>query len=268
MLDPIGYGDHTNPLYVGCDLSIAAALLHPAARFLTMPATEEPEPVTGTRLLRLGLVLAVIPLIGGIPQVIGQPADGLLLTLGTLATIPLTLYRISLLAEQRSEALLALAHQATHDELTGLPNRRTVLEQLERAVRRMEAGELDQLAVLFCDLDGFKPINDRLGHQAGDEVLRIAAARLRGCVRSGDVVGRLGGDEFLIVSPHADSSDLRARVEAVFANPLQVAQEEVRLGVSIGVARTTAGTPTTGDGLVAVADEAMYEVKRARHTAR
>ena len=74
VLDPMGYGDHTNPLYVGCDLSIAAALLHPEARFLTMPATEEPEPVTGARLLRLGLVLAVIPLIGGIPQVIGQPA--------------------------------------------------------------------------------------------------------------------------------------------------------------------------------------------------
>jgi diguanylate cyclase len=268
VLDPIGFSDRTNPLYIACHVSIAAALLHPAARFLTMPATDEPEPVTGTRLLRRGLVLAVIPLVGGVPQVIGQPPDGLLLTLGTLATIPLTLYRISLLAEQRSETLLALAHQATHDKLTGLPNRRTVLEQLERAVRRLETGELDQLAVLFCDLDGFKPINDRLGHQVGDEVLKIAAARLRGCVPSGDVVGRLGGDEFLIVSPHADSAHLMARVEAVFAEPLKVSAGVVRLGVSIGVARTTPGTPATGDSLVAHADEAMYEVKRARSTAR
>jgi diguanylate cyclase (GGDEF)-like protein len=267
VLDPIGYADETNPFYIACHLSIGAALLHPAARFLTVPTDERPEPVTGARLLRLGLVLAVIPLVGGVPQVIGQPPDGLLLTIGTLATIPLVLFRISQLAHRHGEALLALAHQATHDELTGLPNRRTVHDQLDRAVQRFDTGELDHLTVLFCDLDGFKPINDRLGHQVGDEVLRIAAARLRGCLRADDLVGRLGGDEFLIVSGQANSSELVTRVEGAFADPLLVSQGAVMLGVSVGVARAARGTPTTSDRLVATADEAMYEVKRARHAA-
>nr|WP_240942561.1 GGDEF domain-containing protein [Planosporangium thailandense] len=265
MFDQLGYPEGRSPfLWSPCWVSLAAAALHPAARYLTVPTHKEPDPVTSGRLLRLGLILAVIPLVGGVPQLFGQPSDGLLLTVGVLATIPLVLIRVGQLARQRTEAQDALAYQAAHDELTGLPNRRAVLEQLDRAVERFNAGELDQLTVLFCDLDGFKPVNDRLGHQVGDEVLRVAALRLHECVRASDLVGRFGGDEFLVICPHTCGDDIASRVERVFAAPLTVSAGPVTLGVSVGIARTSPGAPTTSDALVAAADGAMYAIKRAR----
>ena len=91
--------------------------------------------------------------------------------------------------ERRTERL------ALYDPLTGLPNRRYLLDCLDETARRGGG-----LAVLFVDLDGFKQVNDTLGHEAGDEVLRVAARRLLGAVRQGDTVVRLGGDEFIVVA--------------------------------------------------------------------
>jgi diguanylate cyclase (GGDEF)-like protein len=268
VTEELGYSVLKTELWIISYLSVGAAALHPAAARLTAATDDQqPDTVTSGRLVRLGLVLAVNPLVGGVPQLFGQPPDGLLLTLGTLVSIPLVLVRVGQLARQRAEAQQALAYQAAHDELTGLPNRRTVLDQLDRAVEQFNAGVLDRLTVLFCDLDGFKPINDGLGHQVGDEVLKIAALRLRDCVRAGDLVGRFGGDEFLVVCRGDGGDEVIARVERVFDDPLVVSKGKVRLGVSVGVTRTTPGTSTSADLLVALADDAMYEVKRARHRA-
>jgi diguanylate cyclase (GGDEF)-like protein len=267
VTEELGYSGLKTELWIISYLSLGAAALHPAAARLTTATDDRPAPVTSRRLVRLGLILAVNPLVGGVPQLFGRQPDGLLLTLGTLVSIPLVLIRVGQLARQRTEAQQALAYQAAHDELTGLPNRRTVLDQLDRAVEQVHAGELTRLTVLFCDLDGFKPINDRLGHQVGDEVLRIAALRLRDCVRTGDLVGRFGGDEFLIVCRGDGGDDVASRVERAFDDPLVVSKGTVRLGVSVGVAGTTPGAATTADALVALADDEMYVVKRARHRA-
>ncbi|MDE2147846.1 MAG: GGDEF domain-containing protein [Burkholderiales bacterium] len=157
-------------------------------------------------------------------------------------------------------------HRATHDALTALPNRehfdRRVAQALEPA-----PGRRPTLAVLYLDLDGFKPINDRHGHDTGDALLRIVAARLTGAVRAGDLVCRIGGDEFacLVADPPAVEQLgrlARKLFEAVSA-PLQVGALELRVQPSIGIARC----PDDGDTaalLLRHADGAMYRAKRRR----
>ena len=173
-------------------------------------------------------------------------------------------------ALQKARLLETVRHQATHDALTGLPNRVLFLDQLEEALAgHREAGHL---AVLFCDLDRFKAVNDTLGHAAGDELLRQAAARLRATVRPGDIVGRLSGDEFAIILPGledgADAQRLAERVVRCFDEPFRLEGREVAAGTSVGVALHT-GTDSTADALLRAADAAMYRHKqRGRGSAR
>ena len=95
----------------------------------------------------------------------------------------------------------------------------------------------DDLAALFCDLDGFKPVNDRLGHAAGDQLLVAVADRFRGCLREGDLVSRLGGDEFVIICRGADAVEVISdRIRAMVARPFEAGGEQVLIGVSLGVA--------------------------------
>jgi diguanylate cyclase (GGDEF)-like protein len=121
------------------------------------------------------------------------------------------------------------------------------------------------------DLDGFKPINDSLGHRAGDEVLRTIARRLRACAGADDVVGRVGGDEFLILSRNAselECDELARRVEGGCQVPMPVDGAETRVGVTVGYAMSDRLARPSADALVAAADQVMYERKRAkRHTA-
>jgi diguanylate cyclase (GGDEF)-like protein len=130
------------------------------------------------------------------------------------------------------------------------------------------------VAVLFCDLDGFKAVNDRYGHPAGDVVLRETARRLQTVLRPGDTVGRIGGDEFVAVCPsvpgEAAAAALVARVVEAVGAPVVVGTDadgplQVRVGVSVGVALSR-GTDDV-DALLARADEAMYRVKRERQAA-
>ncbi len=168
------------------------------------------------------------------------------------------------ITEQR-EAARALAHSATHDALTGLPNRALLADRLEVEVARA-ARRREPIAVLFCDLDRFKEVNDSLGHAAGDELLRATADRLRHAVRNGDTVARLGGDEFAVLC--ADLADTAAavavaeRVRELVRPPVRVGEREVSVTMSIGV---TAGVPdgTGAAQLLADADVAMYEAKDA-----
>ena len=153
-------------------------------------------------------------------------------------------------------------HQASHDALTGLPNRVLFLERLAAALERPAPGE--QVAVLFCDLDRFKSVNDTLGHAAGDELLRQVAARLLSAVRPDDTVGRLSGDEFAVVLRGLASAEgahsLVRRVLDCFDEPFRLEGRHVRIGTSVGVA-----VHQDGDGgpelLLRKADAAMYEDK-------
>ena len=151
------------------------------------------------------------------------------------------------------------AHAALHDALTGLPNR-----SLLRSHHDVARGERSDFAVLLLDLDLFKPVNDTHGHEAGDEVLRVTAARLRGAVRPVDVVARLGGDEFaVLVHDPADLRALALRLEAVVSAPILLGAVTVTVGVSIGQAVHPADGASFED-LLRVADADMYRVKHAR----
>ncbi len=182
-------------------------------------------------------------------------------------------------ADRNTEAIVCMArdtteqelaeekirHSAHHDLLTGLPNRRLFLDRLELEIKHAQRSSLP-LAVLFMDLDGFKNVNDSLGHEAGDRLLSEVAVRLTDCVRADDTVARIGGDEFTVLLTGAKQ---RKDVELVartiidsIAIPFDIAQQTVRISVSIGITLypQDATSPTA---LLEAADQAMYKAKKS-----
>ncbi|MDQ1497424.1 MAG: hypothetical protein QOI86_764 [Actinomycetota bacterium] len=153
---------------------------------------------------------------------------------------------------------------ALHDPLTGLPNRALILDHLRLALARSERAPAT-VGVLFVDLNRFKMINDTLGHQAGDAVLVATAERLRSALRPPDTVGRLGGDEFIVVCEdiggRSDALAVAARLVASLEAPVEVAGRDVRIRASIGVAVSTTGA-TDPAALLTEADGAMFWAKR------
>jgi diguanylate cyclase (GGDEF)-like protein len=163
-----------------------------------------------------------------------------------------------------------LEHQAAHDPLTGLPNRTRVLELINKAIA---SGQSNLGAVLFIDCDNFKAINDALGHYAGDTVLQIAAQRLDQALRPDDVVGRVGGDEFvaLLAAPlhRGEADDLARRLHAALAEPIAVdhqtdatAMRYVWISASIGLVAVEASEERSAEEILHDADQAMYQAKR------
>ena len=161
---------------------------------------------------------------------------------------------------RRAEALVE--HMAHNDRLTNLANRAFFEEHLELGLTGSGAGT-KSTAVLFVDLDRFKLINDSLGHTVGDEVLIQAAARIRACIREGDLVARFGGDEFTIVLPSCDENGATraaAEILARLMQPMRLAHHEVTVTASIGIALGAPGV-TDAETLVKQADAAMYQAK-------
>ena len=160
----------------------------------------------------------------------------------------------------RKRGELALSYRANHDALTGLANRVQVLRRLAGTL--VSSVDPGNVALLFLDLDGCKSVNDSLGHQAGDEVLRVAANRLRAAAREQDLVGRLGGDEFLVCCPRVDAQQAKAigvRLAEALQAPLQVQGIDLRLSASTGVASGSRGS--IADVLLRDEDVAMYRAK-------
>jgi diguanylate cyclase (GGDEF)-like protein/PAS domain S-box-containing protein len=170
---------------------------------------------------------------------------------------------LSLDVSSRDAYEKSVIRQAMHDPLTGLQSRALVLDQLTRSL--VEGAEAPSVAVLFIDLDGFKAINDRCGHGPGDEVLVEVARRLRVSVREGDAVGRMGGDEFVVLcragDPERGASALAERIARQLDDAIQTSAGAVNVSASIGGVVVTSGAdPVT---LLRQADEAMYRAKTA-----
>lgn len=164
------------------------------------------------------------------------------------------------------EAQHQLEHAALHDALTALPNRRLVIDRLQTALAATARG--GHVAVLFLDLDGFKPINDAYGHAAGDAVLIATANRLREIIRPGDTVGRIGGDEFVVILERAESlvvdalaQSISKRLQTMIAEPI-VHNDNVHL-VTCSVGITVATSTDDADDVLRNADSAMYLAKGA-----
>jgi diguanylate cyclase (GGDEF)-like protein len=232
-----------------------AAPLFLAAAWVPAPRTEpgpEFSPVVLTSLLTyaavaLGLLIA------------GQFAD-VLWVVPVLATV-CVLTGMARAGLTVTERLRASHRQAITDDLTGLGNRRHLLEQLEHSI-----AERDEVALLLIDLDGFKELNDTLGHEAGDEVLRQIGPRLGGSLRANETLARLGGDEFAVVLAPGDEATASAaglRLRAALERSFAVGGMRVHIDASIGIALF----PVHGADALALlqrADVAMYEAKRSR----
>lgn len=159
---------------------------------------------------------------------------------------------------------LQLLRVAYHDLLTGLPNRILFHDRLNQGIALAKRGN-SYCALIFMDIDSFKPVNDTHGHHAGDQVLRQVADRLRLCVRESDMVARLGGDEFTIILPHIneknDAEMVAKKIITELSRPFDVNEHHLQLGVSVGIALYP-DNGNTGDLLLKAADEAMYHAKR------
>jgi diguanylate cyclase (GGDEF)-like protein/PAS domain S-box-containing protein len=157
-----------------------------------------------------------------------------------------------------------LAHRAFHDSLTNLANRALFTDRVEHAVAR-QARRSEPVAVLFLDLDGFKGVNDTLGHAAGDELLMAVAERLLSCARDVDTVARLGGDEFAILLEDTRDGSGPARVAErvlrALASPVRLRDKEVTVSASIGIAVSDPGREPSSEELLRNADIAMYMAK-------
>ncbi|MEZ5282719.1 MAG: EAL domain-containing protein [Acidimicrobiales bacterium] len=216
-------------------------------------AKSEAQRRVTTEVLLAGRDRDAIPCQLSIVNLIDDPTVGGLVVSG---------HDISELWRARTE----LEHMAGHDPLTGLANRGRLSEEL---ARRLDPNcrEAGPVAVAFIDLDRFKPVNDLYGHETGDELLTMVAARLRDALRDDDVVARFGGDEFIAVMPDAGIStdDLAERIVSALSTPFRLSVGVVQISASVGVVAATPGDDP--DTVLAEADNAMYAVKNdVKHT--
>ena len=223
---------------------------------------------------RTRVLLPYLPAGLGLTVAVGGAfaGDGDQVTLAASALVVATLLARQLLAVLDNRRLVVelvatqdeLHHQAFHDPLTGLANRALFADRLHHGLE-LHRRDLRPLSLLYCDLDGFKTINDTLGHDVGDQVIKISAERLRAVTRAADTVARLGGDEFGVLLEHGDpdTTAIVAHILDAFTQPTYVNGQTVALGISIGIAELdAAAAPITAATFLHRADKAMYHAKR------
>ena len=197
-------------------------------------------------------------------MILAAVLGALLMVFGVVQLFHLRYQRVLLEQERlRAEQEERIRHQAFHDLLTGLPNRASFVEHLEAALRRAKRAGWP-LGLLFLDLDLFKRVNDSLGHDAGDRLLRVTAERIRRAVREADLLFRVGGDEFTVlledVRGPEEAAMVAARVLEAVAEPLMLQEQEVAVSASVGIALYPRDA-TVGERLLKNADTAMYRAK-------
>jgi diguanylate cyclase (GGDEF)-like protein len=244
---------------------VGACGLHPSMRGLAAPIPRERVAHSRARLSVLGAAALACPVLLITESVLGERIQASPIALGSIAAFVLVLFRLADVMHHQQAAEAQVRHQAFHDALTGLANRSLFYDRLEHAID-LSHRELRGLAVLLIDLDRFKPINDSLGHAAGDELLVAVAHRIKGCLRANDTAARLGGDEFVVLAEGVTTADgageVAERVIGALAEPFVLAGAKVPVGASIGVAFSPIGAGSA-DELLNNADAAMYSAKRA-----
>ena len=197
-------------------------------------------------------------LVAEVRSVVSRNNDGSIVRMARCYEEERRALRLDLDAERAKLAYLAL-----HDALTGLPNRVLLFDRIEHALRAASRNQ-GALAIYFVDLDGFKAINDRLGHEAGDQLLVAVSARLCAAVRNSDTVARLGGDEFVVLSQDLDDMQRPAvvadRIITALSRPFLLGGSTVSISASVGIA--AAGGEDRPRDLLLRADVAMYAAKQ------
>lgn len=269
-----------NPVDAGWLISyvlVATAALHPSVADLP----GESSRLTALDQRRLPFVAIagfVSPAILLVSTLLGKQVDVVVLAALSMVLFALVVARMwwlfTRLAGQTHDLVAALSehgaleadlrHQAFHDALTGLANRALLHDRVERALAASPRLR-GVVALFFCDLDGFKTINDSLGHGVGDEVLTAVAKRLTSIVQPGDTVARLGGDEFAVLMENVEHPDIAAaiaqRIVSALREPIELDGRRMDLSTSVGLA--VAGPLMTTERLLSEADSAMYAAKAA-----
>lgn len=203
-------------------------------------------------------------LIFSLPIVASLAVSNLCMLVWSLKTLKQRNDATRLLAQQGNE-IVQLRKQALHDYLTGLPNRVLLEDRIQQALVNAKR-DSSRFVIIFIDLDGFKPVNDTYGHHIGDHLLIDIGQRLRGAIRAGDTVARIGGDEFVILASihcSADSSLLLEKIHEVLSAPFQIGNHYLHVAASIGKSIF----PDDGNALEDLlwkADEAMYSDKKIK----
>jgi diguanylate cyclase (GGDEF)-like protein len=212
------------------------------------------------RIVFLGIALVVLPTVTGLHS-FGSLVSRVSLFASIALLTAFVLMRFVLVVREQERIKAALAHQAEHDQLTGLANRVALRAQLELEMYRASGfGPV----IFYLDLNGFKQINDRYGHAAGDLVLTEFARRLSATIGHGDTAARLGGDEFVVLATDLDEAsarDFAGRLRALAREPVGWNGIFLRVGVSVGRAAWGPLGRPSADALLSLADEAMYADK-------
>jgi diguanylate cyclase (GGDEF)-like protein len=262
-----------------------AAALHPSMKLLTSRADDHQTRSAGFRLVLLTGAFLCVPAVMGGQAILDDHIDvGVVVTASVILVVLISMRmwgliteiegKVHLLQEQegtlrsalseRDQLTEQLKYMAFHDSLTGVANRELFLSRMTVALagrRKEESGTV----VLFTDIDDFKDVNDNYGHMAGDALLRTVSNRLQACVRGGDTVSRMGGDEFAMLLNDADEETAQRvadRVLEAMEAPIQLGSSEIRITVSIGIA-VAHDEENSADELLRRADVAMYQVKRS-----
>ncbi len=248
-----------------------AAALDPTMVALSARTVQPKTQFSRRQLAALTVAVLVSPIILAVQASFGLRLSVWEVIIGSSLSFLLVVARMNLSLEQiqaanaeREAAQSELSHQATHDSLTGLANRAEAIRLISSALHRAQR-TVTVVGLLFMDLDGFKQVNDTLGHHAGDEVLRTVALRMLDAVRAGDVVARLGGDEFVaLLEPldeEASGVAVANRVIAAVSEPMLLTSgHEASVGASVGLAMSQDGD-TDADRLMMEADLAVYRAK-------
>ncbi len=247
--------------YLVVPACLGVAVLHPDVRRISRSTSRRSASLGRARLFSVaGALLAPILVIatsGPLRTTAIPTALCLVLAIAAVA-------RLATAMREQAAFEARLSHQATHDELTGLPGRALIVEHIEDQLASIgETGET--LVVMFIDLDQFKLVNDSMGHPMGDQLLSAAAQRIVACIGPDDLVGRISGDEFIVVGRHGQPEGfiLGERIRRVLADGFDLDAGEVFVSVSIGITLGQPGDEVAAATLIQEADTAMYRSKEA-----